>query len=126
MTDQVGALPTILRRVTTELVWTRWPGIVPLAIIAAVLLVARGRVRLALVFLAILVTAVAGLVAVYWNARVGIRGLLGQSAERVVVTPILFRRSVLPLLLTWLRAGPGADDDPAVRPGSGVGPPGPA
>jgi hypothetical protein len=126
MTDQVGELPTILRRVTTELVWTRWPGIVPLAVIAAVLLVARGRVRLALVFLAILVTAVAGLVAVYWNARVGIRGLLGQSAERVVVTPILFSALVLPLLLTWLRAGPSADDDTATGPGSGVGPPGPA
>jgi hypothetical protein len=114
MTDQVGSVPMIVRKVIANLVWVRWPGIVPLAVLAAVLLIARGRPRLALVFLAILATAVAGLVAVYWNARVGIGGLLGQSAERVVVTPILFSALVLPLLLTWLHAGPSsAEEDPA-------------
>jgi hypothetical protein len=127
MADQVHAVPTIVRKVGADLVWTRWPGIVPLAVLAAVLLVARRRLRLPLVFLAILATACAGLVAVYWNARVGINGLLGQSAERVVVTPILFSALVLPLLLTWLRAGPGgAEDDSAAGRGAGVAPDQPA
>lgn len=104
MLDQVGALPAIARRLTAELVWVRWPGILPLAVVAAVgLLLPRSTRLLAATFLVVLGTALLGLVVVYWNARVGVAGLLQTSAERVVVAPLLLAAVFLPLLLARLR-----------------------
>jgi hypothetical protein len=104
MLDQVGQVPAIVRRLTAELVWVRWPGILPLAVVVALaLLVPRSTRLLAATFLAVLGAAFAGLVLVYWNARVGVAGLLQTSAERVVVAPLLLAAVFLPLLLARLR-----------------------
>ena len=103
MATQAGELPAISRRLVAELVWTRWPGIVPLAVLCALVLLTRRAARqLSAVFLLILAACFVGLVSVYWNARVGIPGLLETSAERVVVAPILAAAAFVPLLLTRL------------------------
>jgi hypothetical protein len=106
MADQAGQLPAITRGLVAELVWTRWPGIVPLAVLCALALLTRRATRLlGAVFLLIVGAAFVGLVGVYWNARVGIPGLLETSAERVVLAPILAAAAVLPLLLARLLDG---------------------
>ncbi len=104
MANQAGELPAITRRLVAELVWTRWPGIVPLAVLCALVLLSRRATRLlGAVFLLVLAAGFLGLASVYWNARVGIPGLLDTSAERVVVAPILAAAAFLPLLLARLR-----------------------
>ena len=118
MLDQADTLPTIVRRLGAEMVWTKWPGVVVLAVIVAVALAVRQRDWLAASYLALLSLASAGLVTVYWNARMPVDGLLTQSAERVVTAPILLSIALLPLLITRLGNGaaPAVAHDQAVPP----------
>jgi hypothetical protein len=102
MLDQADTLPTIVRRLGVEMIWTKWPGVVVLAVIVAGALAVRQRDWLAASYLALLSLASTGLVAVYWNARTPVNGLLTQSAERVVTAPILLSVALLPLLITRL------------------------
>ena len=118
MARQVHTLPTIVHRLGAELVWLKWPGIVALAVLAAVILAARRRDALAGGYLLLLTLSMAGLVVVYWNARIPVSGLLTQSGERVVTAPgaALHRRAAPPdrpsrrsgLLGALLAAGLGA------------------
>jgi hypothetical protein len=102
--DQIDQLPEIVHRLGAQLVWLKWPAIVPLAVAVAVVLVVRRRDRLAASYLLLLAAAMAVLAVVYLNARVYIPALLERSAERVVIAPVLLSAIVLPLLLTRLVA----------------------
>lgn len=99
MSHQTHTVPSIVHRLAVELLGTRWPGIVPLAIVAALWLVWRQRDRVALAFLALLATSSFALVLIYWNARIPVHGLLVESAERVVLGPVFLAVIALPLLL---------------------------
>jgi hypothetical protein len=104
MAAQVSAVPSIVRSLAAEVVWTRWAAIAPLACCAAVALVLSRRSRpLGATFLALFAITLASLVVIYWNARVGIPGLLLTSAQRVVMAPMLAAAVFLPLLLGSLR-----------------------
>lgn len=104
--DQLDQLPEIVHRLGAQLVWLKWPAIVPLAAVLAAILVVRRRDRLAATYLLLLTAAMAVLAVVYLNARVYIPALLERSAERVVIAPVLLSAVVLPLLLTRLVAQP--------------------
>ena len=104
--DQLDQLPEIVHRLGAQLVWLKWPAIVPLAAVLAAILVVRRRDRLAATYLLLLAAAMAVLAVVYLNARVYIPALLERSAERVVIAPVLLSAVVLPLLLTRLVAQP--------------------
>ena len=107
-TGQLDQLPEILHRLGAQLVWLKWPAIVPLAAVVAAVLVVRRRDRLAASYLLLLAAAMAVLAVVYLNARVYIPALLERSAERVVIAPVLLSAVVLPILLTRLVAKPPA------------------
>ncbi|MDP9255723.1 MAG: hypothetical protein M3Q31_04095 [Actinomycetota bacterium] len=104
MARQAHSLPTIVHRLAAELVWLKWPGIVALAVLAALILAVRRRDALAGGYLLLLALSMAGLIAVYWNARIPVGGLLAQSASRVVTGPVLLSIAALPLLIARLGA----------------------
>jgi hypothetical protein len=103
-TSQLDQLPEIVHRLGAQLVWLKWPAIVPLAAVVAAVLVVRRRDRLAASYLLLLAAAMTVLAVVYLNARVYIPALLERSAERVVIAPVLLSAVALPLLLTRLVA----------------------
>jgi hypothetical protein len=105
-TDQLDQLPEIVHRLGAQLVWLKWPAIVPLAAAVAAVLVVRRRDRLAASYLLLLAATLAVLAVVYLNARVYIPALLERSAERVVIAPVLLSAVALPLLLSRLVATP--------------------
>ena len=102
MLRQAHLLPTIVHRLGGELVWTRWPGVVPLAVILALWLAWSRRDAVALGFLGLFAAAACGLAFVYWNADVPVDGLLVESARRVVTAPVLLAFAALPLMLERL------------------------
>lgn len=106
MARQAHSLPTIVHRLGAELVWLKWPGIVALAVLAALILAVRQRDAVAGGYLLLLAFSMAGLVVVYWNARIPVAGLLAQSAERVVTAPVLLSIAALPLLIARLGVEP--------------------
>jgi hypothetical protein len=115
MAHQAHALPTIVHRLAVELLGTRWPGIVPLAVVAAAWLAWTRRDRMAVAFLALLATSSLGLVFIYWNARIAIAPLLVESAERVVTGPVFLAVVTLPLLLDALASAQRTDAGPGRR-----------
>ena len=102
MVHQAHLLPTILHRLAAELLWTRWPGVVPLAVAVALWLAWSRRDTLALAFLGLFGTTTLGLVFIYWNAVVPVQVLLVESARRVVTAPVFLAVAVLPLMLERL------------------------
>jgi hypothetical protein len=101
---QLDQLPAIAHQLGAQLVWLKWPAIVPLAAAVALILAVRRRDGLAAAYLALLAAAMAVLGIVYLNARVYVPALLERSAERVVVAPVLLSAVVLPVLLSRLLA----------------------
>jgi hypothetical protein len=101
--SQLGKLPEIAHQLGAQLVWLKWPAIVPVAALAACVLVVR-RDRLAAAYLLLLAVVMSGLALVYLNARVYLPALLERSAERVVMAPLLLSAVALPVLLSRLLA----------------------
>jgi hypothetical protein len=99
MVHRANTVPTIVHRLGAELVWLRWPGIVAIAVLAALILIIRQRDWFAAGYLLLLALSMSGIVVVYWNARIPIAGLLTQSAERVITGPVLLSAAALPLLI---------------------------
>jgi hypothetical protein len=99
MVHRASTVPTIVHRLGAELVWLRWPGIVAIAVLAALILIVRQRDWFAAGYLLLLALSMAGIVVVYWNARIPVAGLLTQSAERVITGPVLLSAAALPLLI---------------------------
>ncbi|MCU1348255.1 MAG: hypothetical protein JWO56_1285 [Acidobacteria bacterium] len=104
MVERANTVPAIVHRLGAELVGLRWPGIVVLAVLSALILIVRRRDAFAAGFVLLLGLSMSGLVVVYWNARIPIEGLLTQSAERVVTGPVLLCVAALPLLLARVGA----------------------
>ena len=95
-------LPRVLRELGHGLVDARYLGAVPLAVVAAVLLLRHPIARRAAVgFLGLTALLLLVLVAVYVNARAGTAYLLEGSADRTLVTPSLLAAVLLPLLLAY-------------------------
>jgi hypothetical protein len=115
MLHQAHLLPTILHRLGGELLWTRWPGVVPLAVAVALWLAWTRRDAVALAFLGLFGTTGLGLVFIYWNAAVPVQSLLAESARRVVTAPVFLAVAVLPLMLERLARKVPVE---AVRPSS--------
>ena len=105
--QQIGQLPEIGHQLGAQLVWVKWPAIVPLAAAVAVLLALRRRDRAASAYLLLMTAALAALAFVYLNARVYVPALLERSAERVVLAPVLLSAIALPVLLSRLLEQPG-------------------
>jgi hypothetical protein len=99
---QLDQVPAIVHQLGAQLVWLKWPAIVPVAAVVALVLAIRRRDGLALAYLLLLAAAMAVLGSVYLNARVDVPALLERSAERVVVAPVLLSAVVLPVLLSRL------------------------
>jgi hypothetical protein len=106
-TAHTGELSFIVRHMWDVLVDGAYLGVVPLAsVAAAVLLVRRDERLLGLGFLALLFGLLAALVVVYLSGTTGVRYLVGSTVERTLVTPTLLAATLLPLLLTRALAGP--------------------
>lgn len=105
---QIGQLPEIGHQLGAQLVWVKWPAIVPIAAAVAVLLALRRRDRAASAYLLLMTAALAALAFVYLNARVYVPALLERSAERVVLAPVLLSAIALPVLLSRLLEQPGS------------------
>ncbi len=101
---QLDQVPAIAHQLGAQLVWLKWPAIVPAAVAVALVLALRRRDGLATAYLALLAAAMGVLSTVYLNARVYVPALLERSAERVVVAPVLLSAVVLPVLLSRLLA----------------------
>jgi uncharacterized membrane protein YecN with MAPEG domain len=101
---QLDELPEIVHQLGAQLIWLKWPAIVPVAAVAAIALIVWRRDRLAAGYLLLLVVAMGGLALVYLNARVSIPALLERSAERVVIAPLVLSAVALPVLLSRLIA----------------------
>ena len=106
--DQV---PFVLDRVGHLVVERAYLWALPLATVAALVMLARGRDRqLAFGALALGVGLVAALTVVYVSGTTGVRYLVRAGAERTLLTPTLFAAAVLPLLVTRALE---ADPEPA-------------
>jgi hypothetical protein len=101
---QLDQVPAIAHQLGAQLVWLKWPAIVPAAVAVALVLAIRRRDGLATAYLVLLAAAMGVLSTVYLNARVYVPALLERSAERVVVAPVLLSAVVLPVLLSRLLA----------------------
>jgi hypothetical protein len=106
MGRQAATLPGIVHRLGEELVGLRWPGILPLALLVALVLVVARRDRLALAYLVLLAGSSAAIATIYWNARIAVGPLLTESAERVVTAPVFLTALALPLLFERLSPSP--------------------
>ncbi len=94
-------IPFVLRRLGDLLLQSAYLGSIPLAALAAVLLLVRGRDRpLALGVLAVGLGLGAALVYVYLSGVAGVHYLVRTSAFRTVMTPTILAAALLPLLVT--------------------------
>jgi hypothetical protein len=96
---QLDQIPEIAHQLGAQLVWAKWPAIVPVTGLVALALAWRRRDGAALAYLLLLGLTMAGLALVYLNARVYVPALLERSAERVVIAPVLLSAVALPVLL---------------------------
>ena len=99
--DRTDEVPFVLRRLGDLLLQSAYLGAIPLAALAALFLLVRGRDRaLAVGTLAIGIGLVVSLAFVYLSGVAGIHYLVRTSAYRTVMTPALLAAALLPLLLT--------------------------
>lgn len=82
-----------------------WLIVLPLALAAAALVAVRAP-GLALLLAGTPIAALAGLVVVYWISVVPVEHYVDTSAERAVLTPLLFAAALLPLALAKLLEPP--------------------
>jgi hypothetical protein len=100
--DHVEELPLVLRELGQRLVDDTYLGAVPLAVVAAILLLRHPLARRAAVgYLALTALLLVTLIGVYVNTRVDALYLLNTSADRTLVTPSLLAAVLLPLLLAY-------------------------
>lgn len=100
MAHQPGAAPHAVVRMADELLSRHWNGVVPIAVAAAIVAVARRRQgRLALSYLGLLAGLLAMIVLIYWNTTRPPALLIDLTAHRLVVVPYLLSVALLPLLL---------------------------
>jgi hypothetical protein len=107
--------------------WT-WAGVVPLALVCAVVMLLRGRNReLAAAYLVTFFGMLAALTFVSWNHTVALHPLLSESASRTITTvqvltlvmlPLLAERALGDIVLPWPARVAAAER-------SGDGPPAP-
>jgi hypothetical protein len=106
--DQVGF---VLGRLGHLIVERAYLWALPIAAIAAVVMLVRGRDRqLALGALALGVGLLAALVVVYVSGTTGVRYLVRSTAERTLITPALLAAALLPLLATRALGAPQPPD----------------
>jgi hypothetical protein len=99
--DRADELPFVLRRFGDLFLHSSYLGVVPLAALAAVVLLASGRDRpLAVATLAIGLGLIAALAYVYLSGVAGVHYLVRTSAYRTLMTPTVLAAALLPLLLT--------------------------
>lgn len=98
--EHLDELPLITREIGSLLVDPAFLGVVPLAVVAAILLTYRSATRrLAAAYLAVTAALLLTLLLVYLNSRPDTTYLLRTSAHRALATPSLLAAAVLPLLL---------------------------
>ena len=99
--SRADQLPFVLGRIGHLVVERAYLWALPLATVAALVMLVRGRDRqLALGVLALGFGLVAALAIVYVSGTTGVRYLVRSTAERTLMTPALFAAAVLPLLVT--------------------------
>jgi hypothetical protein len=100
MARQPGAATHAVVRMADELLSRHWNGVVPIAVVGAIIAIARRRQRrLALSYLVLLAGIVGMIVLIYWNTTRPPTTLIDLTAHRLVVTPYLLSIALLPLLL---------------------------
>jgi hypothetical protein len=98
---RAGETPYVLGRFTHVALGSAYLGALPLAGLAAVLLLTRPRCRrLATGFLAVELGLLAALAFVYLDGVAGVHYLVRTSAARTLMTPTLLAAALLPLLLS--------------------------
>jgi hypothetical protein len=108
--DRTDRLETAIRALPDYLVGgDGWLLVLPLALAAAALLVRRAP-GLAVLLGVTPILVLAGLVLVYWISVVPVEHYVTTSAERAVLSPLLFAASLLPLALAKLLEQPDLDD----------------
>jgi hypothetical protein len=96
--DQLGF---VFSRIGHLVVERAYLWVLPLATVAAVVMLVRGRDRqIALGVLALGAGLVAALAIVYVSGTTGVRYLVRSTAARTLITPTLLAAAVLPLLIT--------------------------
>jgi hypothetical protein len=99
--DRAGELDYVLRKFGHLVLQSTYLGAVPLALVAALVLLARRRDRqLGAGVLVLVLGLLASLAFVYLSGLAGVHYLVRTSAYRTLMTPTLFAAAVLPLLLT--------------------------
>jgi hypothetical protein len=100
MANQPGAATHAVARMVDELLSRHWNGVVPIAVVAAIIAIARRRQgRLAVSYLVLLAGILGMIVLIYWNTTRPPTTLIDLTAHRLVVTPYLLSVALLPLLL---------------------------
>jgi hypothetical protein len=99
--SHTGDLPFVLGRLSHLMVQRAYLWVIPLATVAAIVMLVRGRDRtLALGVLALGIGLFAALAFVYLSGTTGIHYLVRSTAHRTLMTPTLLAAVLLPLLLT--------------------------
>jgi hypothetical protein len=99
--SRADELTFVLGRIGHVVVERAYMWALPLATIAALIMLVRGRDRqLALGALALGAGLLAALAVVYVSGTTGVRYLVRSTAERTLMTPTLLAAAVLPLLVT--------------------------
>jgi hypothetical protein len=102
--DQFGF---VVRRIGHLIVERVYLWVLPLAAVATIVMLVRGRDRqLALGALALGVGLLGALVVVYVSGTTGVRYLVRSTAERTLITPALLAAALLPLLATRALGAP--------------------
>jgi hypothetical protein len=96
--DELGF---VLHRIARLLVAQAYLWALPIALVAAVVMLVRGRDRqLAVAVLALELALVASLVFVYVSGTTGVEYLVRSTVRRTLLTPTLLAATLLPLLVT--------------------------
>lgn len=108
--SRAGDLPFVFGRFGDVAVDRAYVWVLPIAVVAALVLLANRRARpLAVASLALGGCLLAALAFVYISGTTGVRYLVRSTAERTLITPTLLAAALLPLLVTRaLGAGPRA------------------
>ena len=98
---QVAELGFVLHRIGRLLVAQAYLWVLPIALVAAVVMLVRGRDRqLAVAVVAIELALVTALVFVYLSGTTGVEYLVRSTVRRTLLTPTLLAAALLPLLVT--------------------------
>jgi hypothetical protein len=114
--SHANELPYTLGQLAHTLVQRQYLWVVPIAAVAALVVLVRGRdLRLALGSVALGLGLLAVLAFVYTSSTSGVHYLVRSTVERTLITPVLLAAALLPLLVTRALAAPREPGSPGAE-----------